>query len=110
MLNKVTEILEANSEETRHPQWGVVRLFTEDAILAAAEQILTTLQPNSECQPLLQQADCYAAFEFLEQELIKEQKAAGNARFERDYGTHVNKANSISFVINLIKERQANAV
>lgn len=59
---------------------------------------------------LLRQTNCYAALDFLEQELIKEQKAAGNSRFERDYGTHVNKANSISFVIKLIKEHQANAV
>lgn len=58
MLNKVIEILDANSEETRHPQWGIVRLFTEDAILAAAEQILTLLQPNKDIQPQLQQTPC----------------------------------------------------
>lgn len=60
MLNKVIEILDANSEETMDPQWGIVRLFTEDAILTAAEQILTLLQPNNDCQPQLQQTPCKA--------------------------------------------------
>ena len=62
-------------------------------------------------QFLLQQTDCYAALELLEQMLKEEQEAFGEPYFITDeVQKRIDKMNAIRPVIKMIKERQANAV
>ena len=59
----------------------------------------------------LQQTDCYAALEFLEQMLIEEQQLMNDkSLFFYQQGKHYEQARVLKDVIQAIKARQANAV
>ena len=54
----------------------------------------------------LQQTQCTALLEFLEQELRKEKKAADQASREMDFLRHARNREHIEYVMKLIKEHQ----
>lgn len=71
---RIINVLKHLNLQTTH--YRVPVEVVDDAQLdAAAEQILSLMQPNEVIEPQLQQTSCYTALAFLEQQLSKEQIA-----------------------------------
>ena len=101
MITELQKRFEADAYKQKLNYAGSAGIAAEQGFLAGIDFL----------QHLLQQTDCYTALEFLEQMLSKEQKYFGEHYFITDeVREKMSNIKNIQSVIQLIKERQANAV